>query len=107
MTREDELRRIAAYEPTDEESAAWDSWVAERPERVRVVAAKLKPWRAYVLKTTGAIVVLHAVDEPEDPNEPITLRVDVTRALNEHVMFDRTVFGIRPEDVVEWTPRSN
>ncbi len=93
---------MAAYEPTPEERASWEAWLAQAPARVRAVAERIKPWRPYRLSRTGQIVVIHCVDEPEDERLPITLKVDVTRALNESVTFDRRVFGILPEDLEEW-----
>lgn len=93
---------MAAYEPTPEERASWEEWLASAPERVRAVAAKFKPWRPYRLMPHGTIVVIHCVDEPEDEREPITIQVDVTSELNESVTFDRRVFGVLPEDLEEW-----
>lgn len=102
MNRKEELRRLATYEPTPLERATWDAWIGDLPEAVRLVAEKLKPWRPYVFKPTGALVVIYCVDQPDDATQPITLQVDVTSALNEGVLFDRRVFGVKLEDVEEW-----
>lgn len=103
-TLADELKRIASYEPSELERATWDAWLSTVPERVRNVAEKLKPWRLYRMKSTGALVVIHCVDEPEDESLPVTLKVDVTRALNENVLFDRRVFRVPPEELEEFDP---
>ena len=88
-------------EPTPEQVQGWDEWVSERPQSVRETLQRydLKPWRLYRLKGTGQRVTLYSVDEPEDGSPP-TLKVDVSGHFN-LLMFDRRVFGIKPEDLEE------
>jgi hypothetical protein len=84
------------YDPTPEQRAAWDDWVASRPACVRRVAERFDPWSLYRLRTTGHRVTIYAFDEGEDGR--VTLKVDVTSKFN-RVAFERRVFGIDPDDL--------
>jgi hypothetical protein len=50
-------------EPTAEQEASWNEWVAERPDVVRKIAERLNPWELYRLKTTGQRITLYSVSE--------------------------------------------
>ena len=82
------------FEPTDEQVAAYQSWVAERPENVRRVAERFTPWGLYRLKPTNQRVQVLSFGEQEDG--VVTLTVSVTGEFN-FTMFDRQVFGIDPD----------
>lgn len=86
-------------EPTEEQKKGWDTWVSERPEKVRNVILKhgLTPWKLYRLRS-GHRVTLYSIDEPKE-GEP-TVKVDVLGRFN-LVAFDRRVFGVKPEDLEE------
>lgn len=86
------------YEPTGEQESRWLEWCSSRPEPVREVAERFRPWRLYQLKSSGHRVVVHSFDEHEDGQ--VTLRVDVLGMFNQ-VTFERRVFGIEPDDLVE------
>lgn len=73
---------------------AWQEWVSGRPESVQRVCAKLPPDRLYMLKTNGHRVTI------ESYSEDGTMTVNVTGEYN-RVIFDRSVFGIKPEDLEE------
>ena len=70
----------------------WDAWVAARPDCVRVVAERFKPWLTYRLKTTGQLCGIYSFNE----NGTITIDCDPGR-------FDfgvgTRVFGINPDDL--------
>jgi hypothetical protein len=83
------------YEPTAENEAEWQAWVASTPEPIRRVAQRFYPWELYRLKSTGQRVTLASFYEIDGE---ITLRVNITGDYN-LVLFDRTVFGIKPSDL--------
>jgi hypothetical protein len=86
-------------EPTAEQEAGWAAWVASRPPVVRAVAERFFPWKLYRLKSSGHRVTIHSFDEPEGET-PVTLKVIVSGEFN-LVAFERTVFGIAPDDLEE------
>jgi hypothetical protein len=83
-------------EPTPEQLAAWEEWVASRSECVRKVAERFNPWTLYRLKTSGKRVTIRSFETHEDGS--VTLTVDVTGEYN-LVTFDRHVFGVSPENL--------
>src|ERR1700677_782676 len=88
-------------DPTPEQEQDWDTWVSERPAAVRETLQRydLKPWKLYRLKSSGHRVTLYCVDEHADGSAP-TLKVDVSGRFDV-LAFDRRVFGISPDDLVE------
>ncbi len=87
--------------PTEEQIAEWNAWVAERPDAVRKVAERFKPWRLYRLarsETAGHRVTL--VSFSEGDGGAVTVTVNVTGEFN-RVAFERQVFGVNPDDLVE------
>jgi hypothetical protein len=88
-------------DPTAEEVEDWAAWVAERPMTIREMVLKygFSPWKLYLLKTSGHRVIIHSFDKPAD-GAPPTLKVIVSGEYN-FVAFERTVFGILPEDLEE------
>lgn len=84
------------YEPTEEQRAAWQAWVAERPESVRAIAERFTPWTLYRLTTTGQRCSVLAFSEGG------TVRIQAEHpALGE--ISATQVFGIDPTELVEWT----
>jgi hypothetical protein len=85
-------------EVTPEMIQHWDEWVSTRPEVVRKIAEKLKPWELYWLPCGdghplgGHRVTIHSISEDG------TVTVDVTGDFNK-IMFGRRVFGIDPADL--------
>lgn len=86
------------YEPTDDQRAMWDAWVAERPDAVRTVAERVKPWALYRMRSTGQRVTLCSLGEHDDGS--VTVTVDVSGEFN-LIVFGRRVFGISPDDLEE------
>ena len=84
-------------EPTDEQIALWDDWVAERPPHVRAVAERFDPWSLYRMQSTGHRVTVQFFSEGEGGK--VTLTVAVTGEFN-LVSHERAVFGIDPDDLV-------
>lgn len=84
---------------TDEERTEWLRWVAERPPRVRAVAERVWPNRLYRINS-GHRVILYSFGEPTEANAPVTVTVAVLGTYN-LVEFERRVFGIEPDELVE------
>ncbi len=72
----------------------WAQWVALRPKVIQDMCEQFPPYNLYRLKNTGRRVTLHSYSEDN------TLSVNVTGEYNS-LMFDRHVFGIKPEDLEE------
>ena len=85
-------------DPTADMLREWATWLAARPERVRLVAEKFDPWTLYRLASSGHRVFIVSFDEAVDGH--VLLRVGVSGEFNA-LAFERTVFGIEPEDLTE------
>jgi len=84
------------YEPTEDQAAEWNAWIAERPECVRRIAERFEPWVLYRLTTTGQRCSVLAFAENG------TVRIQAEHpALGEISAVE--VFGIEPETLVPWT----
>lgn len=95
------MARLVDVSP--EQEAAWRAWVAERPTKVRTIAERFDPWSLYMMKSTGQRVTVYSFGEED--NGRVTLTVNVTGQFNA-VMFDRSVFGIDPDDLEPCDPPS-
>ena len=80
------------YEPTAKQVKGWAKWVAKRPPVVRAVAERFNPWTLYRLDDHRVTLVSFSEDG--------TVTVAVTRHFNA-VVFERQVFGIDPDRLVE------
>jgi hypothetical protein len=80
-------------EPTAEQEAIWDEWVADRPPVVRAILEKIDPWALYRLKSTDQIVHFYSC------NEDGTITVDIESEHNPFMVIGRRVFGIDPDDL--------
>ena len=87
------------WEPTDDQKSEWETWIKARPDSIRKIAERFYPWKLYQIKPSGHRVMVNSIDEPADGSEP-TLKVTVSGDFN-RVCFERTVFGIKPEDLEE------
>lgn len=83
-------------EPTEEQERGYREWVASRPEHVRAVAERFEPWSLYRIGPNGHRVTLLSFGEEKDGS--VTLTVNVSAEFN-MVMFERQVFGVKPEDL--------
>jgi hypothetical protein len=83
-------------DPTPEQQAAWTSWLAARPPGIRAVASRFDPWTLYRLRDSGHRVTFLGCDDGDPP----TVRVGVSAKWN-LVGFERQVYGVRPEELVE------
>jgi hypothetical protein len=83
---------MAIIDEIDEE--AFNEWLESRPEVIKELAKLLPPGRLYRLKTSNHRCTLHSY------NEDRTVTVNVTGEYN-RVLFSRSVFGIKPEDLEE------
>jgi len=86
-------------QPSPEQEREWKEWVAGRPEAVRAVAERFEPWTLYRMKSTGQRVFVMGFFDPDDAGK-VLLSVGVTGEFN-LVAFERKVFGIDPDDLVE------
>jgi len=87
------------FEPNEQQTKLWQEWLATRPPNIRRVAEQFDPWTLYQLKSTGHRVTIHSFSGENDVG-PVTITVSVTGQFN-IVGFERNVFGIKPEDLVE------
>ena len=74
--------------------ADWLKWVETRPESIRKMCRDFPPNKLYKLNTTGHRCMIYSYSEDG------TMTVNVTGEYN-FVIFERAVFGIRPEDLTE------
>lgn len=97
------------FEPTADQIAEWQRWLAARPSHVRVVAERFDPWTLYRLTTTGQRVSFTGCHEGarncgEADVDPMRVTVAVHA---EHPVLGevsaRNVFGIDPDSLVPWT----
>lgn len=79
---------------TREMEAKWKAWAKRRPKVIKDLARRFKPWKLYLLKSSGHRVF------PISFFENGTLTVAVTGRYN-LINFERQVFGIKPEDLEE------
>lgn len=79
--------------------AIYAAWLLERPEKVRVVAERFKPWKMYRFKSTGQQCTVLSFGEPieADSERPVTLTVHAYSQLSE--LLDTQVFGVDPDDL--------
>jgi len=78
----------------EEQKKEWNEWVTSRPEVIQDLCRRFPPYNLYRLKTTGSRVTLYSYSEDG------TITVNITGEYNA-LMFDRQVFGIKPEDLEE------
>ena len=76
------------------DEAGWAAWVATRPAVIQELCARLPPDRLYMLKSSGLRVTLGSYAEDG------TVTVDATGLYNA-LMFERKIFGVKPEDLEE------
>jgi len=86
---------VSLSERSDAENEAdLQEWLQGRPQIIRDISARLKPWKLYRMKSTGHRVTLYSIYEDG------TLSVDITGDLN-LISMERRVFGIDPDDLEE------
>lgn len=83
---------MAKHGEMDEKMFA--EWVATRPDCIKELIAKLPPDRLYLLKSSNHRVTIYSY------NEDGTVSVSVSGDYN-RVIFERNVFGVKPEDLEE------
>lgn len=69
-------------------------WIEERPQVIKDMIARHPPNRLYLLQDKWRVFL-------ESYNENGTLTVAICDAYNSGLMFEREVFGVRPEDLIE------
>lgn len=74
----------------------WADWLATRPEGIQELAKRFPPWKLFRLNSNR--VYVQSYGEGEDGE--LTLRVAVDARFGV-VTMERTVFGIKPEDLTE------
>ena len=73
----------------------WFSWVKTRPPIIQEMCKKYPPDRLYRLKNSGHTVELCSYCEDE------TMTVAVLDKWNDDLSFERQVFGISQDDLIE------
>ena len=73
---------------------SWYEWVKSRPPIIQALCEKLPPDRLYLMKSTDHRVTMYSYSE----NGTVTVCVLADYNL---IMFERKVFGIDPDDLVE------
>jgi hypothetical protein len=82
------------YEPTPERIGEYSAWLADRPDNVRAVAARFRPWELFRLGPHRVFVrSFH-----EEPDGSVSLAVIVSGKFN-RVVIERQVFGIDPAEL--------
>lgn len=82
------------FEFDEEKLKKWVEWLSTRPQIIKDLAEKFPPNKLYLLKTSNHRVTIRSYVEDG------TLTVNVSGEFNS-IMFDRGVFGIKPEDLAE------
>lgn len=82
---------MAEFAKLDDE---WNEWIKERPTIVWEMCKSHPPNKLYYYARTEHIVTIHGYSEDG------TMIVNITGEYN-LVTFDRQVFGIKPEELVE------
>ena len=75
-----------------------DEWLAGRPESIRALADKIKPWCRYRIKATGQHCVLSSYNEYGTVRVTVNGHDDYTINVG-NVMQPFYVFGIIPDDL--------
>uniref|UniRef100_A0A6M3JIW3 Uncharacterized protein n=1 Tax=viral metagenome TaxID=1070528 RepID=A0A6M3JIW3_9ZZZZ len=79
---------------SEEQEKAWEDWVSTRPQIIKDLCKRFPPYNIYRLNNSGHKVTIYSYSEDG------TITVNVSGEYNA-VMFDRQVFGIRPENLEE------
>ncbi len=82
----------------DKTQKEFNEWLNGRPEVIKEMAAKLKPWNRYRLKQTGQHCTLYSYSE--DGTVTINVNGHDSEALDAiNNMTQVRVFGINPDDL--------
>lgn len=83
----------------EEKDREYRAWLETRPENVRAVAARFRPWRVHKCLERRCFIVSF----DEELSGRVSLTVEITQELNPGMLLfcDRQVFGVDPADVVE------
>jgi hypothetical protein len=76
----------------------FEEWLKDRPEIIKTMASKLKPWFRYRLKATGQHCTLYSYSE----NGTVTIEVDGHDSKSLNAIYKITpirVFDVNPNDL--------
>ena len=79
---------------TEADETAWTKWRAGRPKVIRDLAKRFRPWKLYRMTSTGHRVIPYSFSEDGTMTVVVSARYNLIR-------FERRVFGINPDDLVE------
>jgi len=85
-------------ETTPEMEAEYVAWAESRPESIREIARRLKPWELYTLKGTQTLAGIQQRVTMHSISEDGTVTVHVTGQFNK-IDHGRSVFGVNPADL--------
>lgn len=88
------------YEPTEQNIIDYQTWVAERPDGIRQIAERFFPWKLYRDKGHHRVLVIGFAEDPSVPGG-VSVKMSVLAQFNEVLTFERNVFGVDPDDLVE------
>lgn len=92
-------QRDGAMNPTEQQRAEWDAWLATRPAIVREVAEKFPPWSYYRLPSTNQLGQILAYGEDEDGTVTVRMLLCLEGAGRLATLMTREVFGIDPGEL--------
>lgn len=72
-------------------------WFLERPATIQAAIREKPPTSVYWLRSSGHLVTIYSYSE----DDPVTVTVSVTCALNPVLAFERNVFGVPLSNLVE------
>lgn len=87
------------FEPSAEQEAGYVAWCQSRPEAIRAVAERFRPWRIYRLKETGQFVRARSFCEPEKAGQSVTMTIAVLACVENLGGFEYGVFGVSPDSL--------
>lgn len=86
---------VKIYEPDQEEIAEYEGWIESRPEPIKSIAKRFRPWILYTLRDTNQNVTIYSFSENG------TVTIDVGAKYNDQLLFEKRVFNINPNDLKE------
>ncbi len=89
------------YDPTPEQQAEWDAWLATRPESIQSLGRRFFPWIDYRVIATGQRAYLRSFSEPDEQHPDGSITAVCWQEWCPELTA-RTVFGFSPEDLELW-----
>lgn len=78
--------------------AEYEREILEHPKHLHILLSKFKPWKLYRMDT-GNIATIETIDKNVDGT--LTFTVFLAQRFNHPLLLERSVFGVKPEDLAE------